>query len=85
MAGHLGHERVTTQNLKVVSTDVDRGLILVQGAVPGHEGAWVLVRDAAKRKAPEGVPFPAALKSDVAATPPPPAADAPAADEANKG
>ena len=84
MAGHLGHERVTTQNLKVVSTDVDRGLILVQGAVPGHEGAYVLVRDAAKRKAPKDVPFPAALKSDAAPTSAP-AADVPAGDEANKG
>jgi large subunit ribosomal protein L3 len=75
MAGHLGVERVTTQNLKIVSTDADRGLILVQGAVPGHEGAYVLVRDASKRKAPKDLPFPASLKA---------AADAPAAD-ANKG
>ena len=46
MAGHLGDERVTTQNLKVVSTDAERGLILVSGAVPGAEGGYVLVRDA---------------------------------------
>lgn len=62
MAGHLGDEQVTTQNLKVVSTDAERGLILVKGSVPGAEGSWVLVKDAVKRKLPEGVPFPAALK-----------------------
>ncbi len=63
MAGHLGSERVTTQNLKVVSTDEGKGLILIQGAVPGHNGAWVLVRDAAKRKAPKDLPFPGAVKA----------------------
>ena len=63
MAGHLGQERVTTQNLKVVSTDAERGLILVKGSVPGAEGSWVLVKDAVKRKLPEGVPFPAGLKA----------------------
>lgn len=67
MAGHLGDEQVTTQNLKVVSTDADRGLILVKGSVPGAEGSWVLVKDAVKRKLPEGVPFPAGLKAADAA------------------
>ena len=67
MAGHLGDEQVTTQNLKVVSTDAERGLILVKGSVPGAEGAWVLVKDAVKRKLPEGVPFPAGLKVAAAA------------------
>jgi large subunit ribosomal protein L3 len=80
MAGHLGAERVTTQNLKIVSVDEDRGLILVKGAVPGSEGGWVLVRDAVKRKAPEGLPFPAALRSKPEAvaptTPEAPAAEA---------
>lgn len=58
MPGHLGDERVTTQNLKIVRTDVDRGLILVEGAVPGAKGGWILVRDAVKKKLPEGVPTP---------------------------
>lgn len=63
MAGHMGDVQVTTQNLKVVSTDVERGLILIKGSVPGAEGGWVLIKDAVKRKLPEGVPFPAALKA----------------------
>lgn len=62
MAGHLGAARVTVQSLKVVAADEDKGLILVHGAVPGHKGAYVLVKDAVKRAAPEGLPFPAALK-----------------------
>jgi large subunit ribosomal protein L3 len=62
MAGHMGAARVTVQSLKVVSSDADKGLILVHGAVPGHKGAYVLVKDSVKRAAPEGLPFPAALK-----------------------
>ena len=62
MAGHMGDARVTTQNLEVVSTDEARGLILIKGAVPGAKGSWVLVRDAVKRAAPEGLPFPAGLR-----------------------
>ena len=54
MAGHMGDERVTTQNLEVVKTDEERGLVLVRGAVPGTKGGWVLVRDAVKRALPEG-------------------------------
>ncbi|HZT86398.1 MAG TPA: 50S ribosomal protein L3 [Stellaceae bacterium] len=69
MAGHLGAERVTTQNLVVVSTDVERGILMVRGAVPGSEGGWVLVKDAAKRKAPDGLPFPAALREAAGAAP----------------
>ena len=61
MAGHMGDARVTTQNLTVVKTDVMRGLIMVKGAVPGSKGGWVLLRDAAKRPLPEGVPMPAAI------------------------
>jgi large subunit ribosomal protein L3 len=62
MAGHMGNERVTTQNLKVVKTDVERGLILVEGAVPGPNSGWILVRDAVKRQ-PKDVPFPGAFRS----------------------
>ena len=62
MAGHLGAARVTVQSLKVVSSDADKGLILIHGAVPGHKGAYVLVKDSVKRAAPEDLPFPAALK-----------------------
>lgn len=61
MAGHLGDERVTTQNIKVVSTDEARGLILVEGAVPGAKDSYVLVRDAVKRARPAAAPYPAKL------------------------
>src|SRR3954471_718736 len=63
MAGHLGVERVTTQNLRVVQTDVDRGLILVEGAVPGVAGGWIHVRDAVKRKLPDAVPMPGKFRA----------------------
>ena len=63
MAGHMGAVRVTTQNLEVVKTDADRGLIMVKGAVPGSKGGWVTIKDAVKKKLPENVPFPAALKT----------------------
>ena len=62
MAGHMGAERVTVQNLSVIRTDPDQGLILVSGAVPGHKGGWVEVFDAVKTALPEGVPFPAGLR-----------------------
>jgi large subunit ribosomal protein L3 len=58
MAGHMGVERVTTLNLKVVQLDVERGLILVEGAVPGAKGGWITVRDAVKKTLPKDVPTP---------------------------
>ena len=67
MAGHMGAVRVTTQNLQVVRTDADRGLIMVKGAVPGSKGGWVTINDAVKKPAPDNVMLPAALKSDAAA------------------
>ena len=76
MAGHMGAARVTTQNLEVVKTDAERGLVMIKGAVPGSKGGWVTVKDAVKKKAPEGLPFPAGLKSTAAAEAP--VADAPA-------
>lgn len=68
MAGHLGVETVTTQNLTVARIDADRGLIFVRGSVPGAEGSYVKVRDSVKRPVPEGAPRPAGLKSKPAAT-----------------
>jgi large subunit ribosomal protein L3 len=62
MAGHMGAVRVTTQNLQVVDTDKERGLVLVRGAVPGAKGAWVLVRDAVKRALPKEAPLPGAFR-----------------------
>jgi len=61
MAGHLGTERVTTQNLEIVRTDAERGLILVKGAVPGADNSWVEIRDAVKAKDNKGAPSPAGL------------------------
>jgi large subunit ribosomal protein L3 len=58
MPGHMGVERVTTLNLKVVQTDVERGLILVEGAVPGAKGGWITVRDAVKKPLPKDAPKP---------------------------
>ena len=75
MAGHMGDVRVTTQNLTVVKTDTERGLVMVKGAVPGAKGGWVLLRDATKIAAPEGVPYPASIRAAV------PANDQPASEE----
>jgi large subunit ribosomal protein L3 len=61
MAGHLGDCRRTTQNVKVAATDAARGLIMIEGAVPGAAGGYVLVRDAVKRPAPKDLPFPGAV------------------------
>jgi len=58
MPGHMGVDRVTTLNLKVVQTDVERGLLLVEGAVPGAKSGWVTVRDAVKKKLPKEAPKP---------------------------
>jgi large subunit ribosomal protein L3 len=91
MPGHMGVDRVTTLNLKVVRTDVERGLIMVEGAVPGAEGGWITVRDAVKKTLPKEAPKPgkfrlaevAETKSDSkpAAELAPAAAAAPAAKE----
>ena len=67
MAGHMGDRRVTTQNLKVVRTDVERGLIMVEGAVPGAKGAWIQIKDAVKKAAPKGAAVPGSFKAAVAA------------------
>ena len=66
MAGHMGAVRITTQNLQVVKTDAERGLIMVKGAVPGAKGGWVTIRDAVKKPLPDGVPLPAGLRKAAA-------------------
>jgi large subunit ribosomal protein L3 len=81
MAGHLGSERVTTQSLRIVDADAERGLLLIRGSVPGSEGGWVLVKDAVKRKPPDGLPFPAALRGEPGDGEPEEAPEAPAAEE----
>jgi large subunit ribosomal protein L3 len=75
MPGHLGVERVTTLNLKVVQTDVERGLILVEGAVPGSKSGWVTVRDAVKKKLPKEAPKPGKFRVSEAKTEARPAAE----------
>ena len=67
MAGHLGAERVTTLNLKVVMTDVERGLVYVEGAVPGHKGGWIMLRDAVKKALPKDLPTPGKFRLPQAA------------------
>lgn len=81
MAGHMGAERVTTQNLEIVAIDEEDNLILVKGAVPGAKQGWVLINDAVKKPAPEGVPLPAGFRQEPKAEEQNDTADAPA-DEA---
>ena len=83
MAGHMGDRQRTQQNLEIVSTDVERGLLFVKGSVPGSKGTWLLVRDAVKVARPVDAPYPASIRqaansNDVA----PAAADTPAEDVA---
>src|SRR4030067_3209120 len=68
MAGHMGDTNVTTQNLRVVKTDPERGLIMIRGAVPGANGGFVLLRDAVKRSLPDAVPKPGAFKAAAGGT-----------------
>jgi large subunit ribosomal protein L3 len=84
MAGHLGVDRVTTLNLKVRQTDVERGLILVEGAVPGVKGGWIMVRDAVKKKLPDSAPKPGKFKLADAAPAAKADEQAPAAEAAAK-
>ncbi|PIE10110.1 MAG: 50S ribosomal protein L3 [Rhodobacterales bacterium] len=81
MAGHMGAVRVTTQNLQVVKTDAERGIIMVKGAVPGSKGGWVTVKDAVKKPTPENVVYPAALRSAMTTA----EAEAPEGGENNEG
>ena len=70
MAGHMGVEQVTTQNLRVVSTDVERGLVLVEGSVPGYAGNWISIRDAVKKPLPKDAPLPGKFRVREAAAAP---------------
>jgi large subunit ribosomal protein L3 len=81
MPGHMGVDRVTTLNLKVVQLDVERGLILVEGAVPGSKGGWITVRDAVKKQLPKDAPKPGKFR-EAAETAAPAKADGPKAEEA---
>ena len=65
MAGHMGARKVTTQNLEVVSTNEETGVILVRGSVPGAKGGWVTISDAVKRPVNKDAPEPAGLKRSV--------------------
>ena len=69
MAGHMGAVRVTTQNLQVVKTDAERGLLMIKGAVPGSKGGWVTIKDSVKKAAPEGLPMPAAIRAAASEAP----------------
>jgi large subunit ribosomal protein L3 len=83
MAGHMGVERVTTLNLKVVKTDVERGLVLVEGAVPGAKGGWIMLRDAVKKALPKEAPKPGKFRlADAAPAKSEPTADASAGEGA---
>jgi len=61
MAGHLGAGRVTMQNLEVVGSDVEAGLLLIKGSIPGSKSGWVMVQDAVKKAAHKDSPIPAGL------------------------
>jgi large subunit ribosomal protein L3 len=63
MAGHMGDKQRTQQNLEIVSTDVERGLVFVHGSVPGSKGGWLLIKDAVKVARHADAPYPASLKS----------------------
>ncbi|WP_353212346.1 50S ribosomal protein L3 [Rhodovarius sp.] len=61
MAGNLGYERITTQNLTVAGVDLERGLLLIKGAIPGGKNGYVLVKDAVKLTRHADAPFPAGV------------------------
>ncbi|WP_166039509.1 50S ribosomal protein L3 [Sphingosinicella sp. YJ22] len=84
MAGHMGARTRTQQNLEIVRTDVERGLLFVKGSVPGHKGSWLLVRDAVKVSRPDNVPYPAGIRQAAAANEAP-AAEAPAETAGQEG
>ena len=62
MAGHMGDRQRTQQNLEIVRTDADRGLLFVKGSVPGAKNGWLMVRDAVKVGMPDDLPFPGVMR-----------------------
>ncbi len=90
MAGHMGDRQRTQQNLEIVRTDAERGLIFVRGSVPGAAGGWLMIKDSVKITAPSGLPYPAAIRlmDAASASDAQPAADvaveAPATDDAGE-
>jgi large subunit ribosomal protein L3 len=80
MPGHMGDDTVTTLNLKVIRTDVEKGLLLVEGAVPGSKGGWIMVRDAVKKALPKEAPKPGKFRLADEASKKPEAAPAPEAE-----
>ena len=85
MPGHMGVDRVTTINLKVAQVDVERGLILIEGAVPGAKGGWITVRDAVKKAPPKDLPKPGKFRLGEGGGEAPAAGEGPAAAEAKEG
>src|SRR3954447_8591827 len=85
MPGHMGADRITTLNLRVVQTDVERGLIMIEGAVPGSKGGWITVRDAVKKTPPKDLPKPGKFKAPAAAETPAKAETAEAAPAPKEG
>jgi large subunit ribosomal protein L3 len=91
MAGHMGDKNRTQQNLEIVGTDVERGLIFVKGSVPGSKGGWLFVKDSVKVPAHKDAPFPAGLKqaansnNDAPADTPAEVTEAPEATEGQEG
>ena len=63
MAGHMGDDRITTQNLVVAKIDIERGLLMIRGAVPGSSGGWVIVREAVKKALHKDAPKPGAIRT----------------------
>lgn len=90
MAGHMGDRERTQQNLEIVSTDSERGLLFVKGSVPGHKGAWLVVTDAVKVARHKDAPYPAGLRqvannNDAAADTPAEGGDAAATTDGQEG
>jgi len=90
MAGQMGDKNRTQQNLEIVGTDVERGLIFVKGSVPGSKGGWLIVKDAVKVARHAEAPYPAGLKAaansnNASAETPAETVDAPEAAEGQEG